>query len=105
MSNKQLKILRNIRKYKHLSTILKKCGYTMDEYLEFQQNFPEGSLDYMIFSDRHFDENTTIMLTAKSESILDEDRRNSCSADFVCRICTYICRRICKVIFLLIRIN
>ena len=77
MSNKQLKILRNIRKYKHLGIILKKCGYTMDEYLEFQQNFPEGSLDYMIFSDRHFDENTTIMLTAKSESILDEDRRNS----------------------------
>lgn len=75
MSDKQLKILKNIKKHKRYAIVMKKCGYTLDQYFELQENFPDGSLQYMDFSDDNFDENSEIVLTPYGESIYDEYRR------------------------------
>lgn len=73
-SNKQVKILKNIRKYRKFGKIAEKSGYTVDEYIDFQSNFP-NVIDYMIFSDSNFNEDTEIKLTEYANAILDNKRR------------------------------
>lgn len=76
LSNKQIKILKVIKKYKRFDIISSKLGYTLDEYLDLQENFP-NSFDYLIFSDNNFDSNTTVELTQYAYSIIEKhDREN-----------------------------
>lgn len=76
LSNKQVKILKNISKYKKFEKIAEKSGYTVDEYIDFQSNFP-NVIEYMIFSDSKFNEDTEITLTEYANAILDKKQRDS----------------------------
>ena len=77
MSDKQIKILKNIRKYKKLGVILEKSGFSIDEYLDFQECFSDGSYRYMVFGDLNYNHDTPINLTDYAESFLDERKRKN----------------------------
>lgn len=73
-SNKQIKALKLIKKYKNLEKVLRKLNYELDDYIEFQLLF-QNPLDYIIFSDDEFNSETTVELTEFAKSIIENNFR------------------------------
>lgn len=69
LSPKQIKVLKTIKKYNNYEKVLSAFGYSLDEYRKLPDLF-ESYMDYMIFSDSKFDENTTVELTEKASAKL-----------------------------------
>ena len=75
LSDRQYKILFYIERQNNLFKVFNKFGFTPEQYMDFQECFPEFGNGYLVFSDSLFDENTTVSIGAIAQPLLDTRKR------------------------------